>query len=158
MEVQIGTTACLLDHGAHINQGDNQGRTACHAACERGHLSVLNLLLEKGANPSIPHTGGWTPLMVASAHGHESLADLLLQHPQARGAINHRRHKSPTALGLACWRGLGGLVRRLLEAGADPTIAPNDTDSPMGLARHQGKEDCVMLLEVRERKRGGWLG
>ena len=42
------------------------------------------------------------------------------------------------------------MVRLLLEAGADPTIATNDGMTPMDIARRYGHDICVELLEVRE--------
>jgi ankyrin repeat protein len=49
-----------LDHGANINQKatfggltHGQGVTALHMAAQGGHLPVLKLLIERGADPSI---------------------------------------------------------------------------------------------------------
>ncbi len=54
------TVAWLLDHGANINQKatfggltHGQGVTALHMAAQGGHLPVLKLLIERGADPSI---------------------------------------------------------------------------------------------------------
>ncbi|KAF7356023.1 Ankyrin repeat domain-containing protein 50 [Mycena venus] len=49
----IPTTRLLLDHGADIdaNYGcDGASRYALHDACWRGHLDMVSLLLERGAN------------------------------------------------------------------------------------------------------------
>lgn len=56
---------CLLAPGAHIDQVDKLGWTALLIACVKGHLPVvlLSLLLEEGANPTVPNNGGWSPLM-----------------------------------------------------------------------------------------------
>lgn len=41
-----------------INQLDNHGWTALHCACEGGHLEVCDVLLQHGADPSIPTNDG----------------------------------------------------------------------------------------------------
>ncbi len=43
----------LLDKGASIHQMDNSGLTALHLAAKNGHLNVLELLLQKGADPAL---------------------------------------------------------------------------------------------------------
>jgi ankyrin repeat protein len=56
----VEAVAWLLDHGASINQKatfggltHGQGITALHIAAQSGHLPVLELLIERGADPSI---------------------------------------------------------------------------------------------------------
>ena len=57
---RMETAACLLDHGAAVNQkatfgGLTHGRgvTALHMASQKGHLSMVKLLINRGADPSI---------------------------------------------------------------------------------------------------------
>ena len=40
----------LLDSGADINAADNNGFTACMIASDRGHSSIVFLLLDRGAD------------------------------------------------------------------------------------------------------------
>jgi hypothetical protein len=58
----------------------------------------------------------------------------------------------------ACYCGRGGVARALLENGADPTIANNDSITPMAIATQppghgrisvEGRRECVAALEVR---------
>lgn len=52
----------LLDHGAPIDGQDSQyGNTALHAAAMNGNLEVVQLLVERGADPSIRNKEGKTP-------------------------------------------------------------------------------------------------
>jgi ankyrin repeat protein len=57
----------------------------------------------------------------------------------------------------ACYYGCGGVVRVLLEHGADPTIANDDGETPMAVAKEnpdmdiisaEGRLECVAALEV----------
>lgn len=57
---RLETAACLIDHGASVNHKatfggltHGQGVTALHMACQNGHLSMVKLLIERGADPSI---------------------------------------------------------------------------------------------------------
>jgi hypothetical protein len=88
---------------------------------------------------------------------------LLLDHPVARTTINQRDHDGETELWEACCTGRGGVVRALLESGADPTIADNGGTTPMALAKDttettttwlygvtfEARRECVAALEVR---------
>jgi len=48
----------LLDAGARIDDRDARGRTALMIAAEGGHAGIANLLLERGADPSLQDKAG----------------------------------------------------------------------------------------------------
>ena len=48
----------LLDEGAHIDDRDDRGRTALMIAAEGGHAEIANLLLARGADPSLKDKAG----------------------------------------------------------------------------------------------------
>ncbi len=73
----------LLDAGADVNARRRDGMTALHTAAYRGHLDVIRLLLERGADASIaahadagPH-GGETARDTALSQGQTAAAALL---------------------------------------------------------------------------------
>jgi uncharacterized protein len=154
----VGVVRWLLDQGAAIDERDRRGLTALWVACFRGCLPVARLLLERGADPTIAYQDlGWTPLMIASARGHPEVVRLLLGHPGAKATINQRNHRGETALWVASKVGSGGIVRALLEDGADPTIANHNGITPMAIAKQdpdrndisaEGRQDCVAALKV----------
>jgi ankyrin repeat protein len=50
--------AYLLDAGAHIDDRDDRGRTALMIAAEGGRAEIANLLLARGADPSLKDKAG----------------------------------------------------------------------------------------------------
>jgi uncharacterized protein len=54
----IRVVAYLLDAGANIDDRDARGRTALMIAAEGGHAEIANLLLARGADPSLKDRAG----------------------------------------------------------------------------------------------------
>ncbi|XP_071726528.1 potassium channel KAT3-like [Rutidosis leptorrhynchoides] len=67
-----------------INKDDNlpaeDGQTALHHAVKKGHLEIVKLLLEGGANINKPDVRGRTPKSLAKQKGNKSIYDLMLSH------------------------------------------------------------------------------
>jgi uncharacterized protein len=157
---------CLLDHpnaAATVDHGNRwEGRAALSWACEKGHEGVARALLEKGADPIRADRCGFTPLIHASMGGHAETVRCLLDHPSAAATINDLfdRCGGNTLLALACEKGHVGVVRALLEKGADHTIATRSNWTPMAIAKlppppgldfisAEGRRECVEALKVR---------
>jgi len=84
-----------------------------------GHLEVVKLLLEHGADPNVKNRDGKTPLHNAASEGHLEVVKLLLE----RGADpNVKDDDGNTPLHNAAWRGHLEVVKLLLEHGADPNV------------------------------------
>jgi hypothetical protein len=154
----VGVVRWLLDKGAALDERGSAGRTALWDACCGGRTPVVRLLLERGADPTTAQPSGSTALAAASSKGHLEVVRLLLGHPSAEATINHRDFLGRTALWDACDMGRKGIVRTLLEGGADPRIADNKGITPMAIAKelaahpdamaaHRGRQ-CVVELEV----------
>src|SRR6266404_6199979 len=54
----IKVVSYLLDAGAHIDDRDDRGRTALMIAAEGGRAEIANLLLARGADPSVKDKAG----------------------------------------------------------------------------------------------------
>jgi hypothetical protein len=68
----------------------SDGWSALHYACRLGFAGVVDSLLYARANIEFSdHLHGYTPLMVASTHGHEDVCSLLLERGASRKAMNH---------------------------------------------------------------------
>ncbi|KZL78694.1 multiple ankyrin repeats single KH domain (pfs domain-containing protein) [Colletotrichum tofieldiae] len=116
----------LLNKGADVNAQGGHYSNALQAASlighketplvtasYRGHLKVVKLLLEKGANIKIKDIDGWTPLNAASSKGHLEVVKLLLE----KGAdITVTNESGWTPLHTASFNGYVKLARLFLQA------------------------------------------
>jgi hypothetical protein len=146
----------LVDKGG-LRRGGHAWDVSFVSCKQKGRRPVVRLLVARGADPTIAMIAGYTPLMVASLQGHLEVVRCLLGHPSARTMINHRDLDGKTALWVACDKGRSGVVKALLESGADPTIPRHDGTTPIGIAKahhsthvsNDGYGHCVAALEVR---------
>lgn len=69
----------LLDKGTDVNAANRYGGTALAFACDKGHLEVVKLLLDRGANPEAEDTFYKAkPVTWAAQRGHLEVVKLLL--------------------------------------------------------------------------------
>ncbi|KAI1743061.1 ankyrin [Xylaria scruposa] len=53
----IAMTELFLEHGNDVNGTDSGRRTALYYAAKKGHITIMNMLLDKGADPNILPAG-----------------------------------------------------------------------------------------------------
>uniref|UniRef100_A0A183CM46 ANK_REP_REGION domain-containing protein n=1 Tax=Globodera pallida TaxID=36090 RepID=A0A183CM46_GLOPA len=107
----------LVDNGADVNRGRDNGETPLQLAAFKGHLDIVVFLVEKGADINLADTRGTTPLMSASINGQTNVVQFLL----SKGAHTNQRDRTGTIFALVCAIGGGHLYvcRRLVAAGVD---------------------------------------
>ena len=77
----------LIESGSEVNQQDKQGWIPLSWAAGKGHLAVVDLLLQRGADPLAVGRDLRTPQMIALAAGHAEVVKRLRQaEAQAKGA------------------------------------------------------------------------
>lgn len=105
----------LVEAGADVRAAARNPMrvTALHAAAASGQMVLVELLLERGADPDARQQLGWTALHAAAAHGDAALARALLAHG-ADPAL--RNDEGADALALAREKGHREIVE-LLEGG-----------------------------------------
>jgi ankyrin repeat protein/L-ascorbate metabolism protein UlaG (beta-lactamase superfamily) len=111
----------LVAGGAPLNCGPDQwGATPLAGAAQRGDVAVITYLLDNGANPNEESPDGQPPLTLAAGGGKRDAVRLLLD----RGADAKYCHNGFfSALVASFWHPDVEIVRMLLAAGADATIA-----------------------------------
>lgn len=127
----------LLAAGADVNAGNRYGATALAYACDKGHTAVVNLLLERGANPNAKDSFyNFTPLGWAVQEGHAEIVRALL----AKGAEG----EAGALIGAAA-EGKADIVKVILERGK---VGPEALSEALAAASKGQQAAAVTLLEA----------
>jgi ankyrin repeat protein len=167
----------IAEHPDHINLWAGFDDTPMHAAARAGHINILSLLLDHGADVDVRDENGETPLLRASWAGKREAGWYLINrgadinaagkrnitpvfvafrgHVESarmlleRGAvIDIRNIFGETPLHQSIRWGRIKLVRLFLEHGADPNLPDNDGVIPSEMAlRFERPEIAELLLE-----------
>lgn len=120
----------LLDKGIDVEAEDNVGWPPMVRAAENGRLRIVEILLERGANPLKGTIGDRLPLHFAAEGGHSSVVKLLLRQPTVDP--NKKDYTGQTALFKAANNGHHQVVELLLQQkGVDPDAVSDDGFTPL---------------------------
>jgi ankyrin repeat protein len=141
--------AALLAHKAtDVNQArTDTGSTPLYMASQKGHAAVVEALLAHEAtevNQARTNTGS-TPLFVASQQGHAAVVKALLAH-EATEVNQARTDNGSTPLFQASQHGHAAVVAALIKRGASATQPMTHNVTPLMVAAHFGRRECVELL------------
>ncbi|KAH8424125.1 ankyrin repeat domain-containing protein [Aspergillus melleus] len=76
--------------GKERHDNDTNGwLSTLHLAVQKGHDSIIRVLLERNMDCNDPDSDGLTPLMHATIQGHERAVALLLSHGACAGKVDH---------------------------------------------------------------------
>lgn len=129
-----------------INAFAPDGFTSLGLAAFFGHLDVVELLLEKGADVNLPSRNAQhvMPLHSAVAHQHLAIAKALLAH----GAdVNAIQADNFSPLHEAAQNGLTDMIHLLLAHGANVNMRKADGETPLTIAQKQGHQEAATLLQ-----------
>ncbi|XP_049869011.1 ankyrin repeat domain-containing protein 27-like [Pectinophora gossypiella] len=115
----------LIEMGTDINATDLNEYTPLHYAASRGHQNALLLLLHSGANVNQVNIDKNTPLHLSVNNGHLNCVKALVyyaEHSRKHMNINCKNQSGNTPLHLASKWGYEGIVRLLIENGAEPSL------------------------------------
>ncbi|XP_015868995.1 uncharacterized protein LOC107406602 isoform X2 [Ziziphus jujuba] len=110
-----------------IDQPVEDGDTALHLACLYGHLSCVQLILERGANLEAQDEDGAIPLHDACAGGYTEIVQLLINSANSTESLKRMLEsvdaEGDTPLHHAARGEHADVIRLLLASGASPTKA-----------------------------------
>lgn len=140
----------LKENPLALNKQNELGRTPLMEAAVSGSLKFASKLINAGAEANVVDTDGKTALHLAGWVEDLAMVDLLVTNPSVdinlRVAKTSGLSSGDTALIRAARYGAGGIVRRLIEAGADVN-AFNDTGfSALHMAAMNNSLQIVEIL------------
>jgi len=125
-------------------KNDTSGESApISIAARSGHIDVVKMLLEKGADIYANSRGEGTPLSLAARSGHRDMVEYLLQ--QGADRYSHTRGEG-TPLSLATRSGHLQLVKFFVEKGIDIESKTKGEGTPLSLAARSGHLEIVKYL------------
>uniref|UniRef100_A0A3Q3KCZ9 SOCS box domain-containing protein n=1 Tax=Monopterus albus TaxID=43700 RepID=A0A3Q3KCZ9_MONAL len=141
-----GSTECVQEllsavgSRAYVNSLTHEGESACHLAAQRGHLAVVQLLLEAHANIDQLTNDLSCPLYAAVDGGHKEVVELLV----CEGAEVNRTHTA------SCWTCLhqatSDKLALLLLKGHSEIAVDDHRITPLFLAAQYGQQECLEIL------------
>lgn len=105
-----------IDLASYINNKTYEGTSALHKASWKGHVDIVKLLLNNGADPNILSRDNSTPLSEASYGGHTEIVKLLLE---KEADVNIASNDGSTPLMGASHNGFIEIVKLLLDKDAN---------------------------------------
>lgn len=121
------------------------GWTPLNSASDNGHVDVVKLLLEKGADLTVANNSGWTPLHAASLNGHIEVIKLLLDTSKVEASSKDNAGRTP--LLYAAKNGNEAAIKLLLATNrVDVDSVDYYNSTPLSIAARIGHRDVLALL------------
>jgi ankyrin repeat protein len=132
----------LLEHGADVNARDKKSRAPLYFAVS-GDLTLLKLLLAKGARVDEVRSGRWSALHQACTMNTplENVEFLL----KSGADVNARSEDRSTPLHVAAFLGRADIVKMLVEHGASLTARDAQGLTPADIATESGNSRLFQL-------------
>ena len=135
----------LIRQAVDVNSAQGDGMTALHWAAFNGDVELAQPLLYAGANvEATTRLGAYTPLYLASKHGHSSIVEMLLQ---AGSNPEKTDVAGMTPLMMAASSGNADLVTMLVEAGVElDAIETERGQTALGFAAAFNRPEAIRVL------------
>jgi len=135
----------LDDNPSLLKAKTKLGDTALHWAASCRHLEVVRFLLSKSPDINARNISGSTPLHVACRAGSKAIVELLVA---GKAEVNAKTtdEDAETPLHIAVRKNDTEIAQLLLENEADIQAKMQDGQTPMDLARRNGRSKMTRLL------------
>jgi ankyrin repeat protein len=128
-----------------LNAFSSDGFTALGLASFFGHLSLVKVLLDKGANPNIASNNQYkvAPIHSACAISNFEIAELLIRH---RADVNAKQMQGVTPLHSAAHNGQTKLSELLIDNGAEINAKMDNGHTPLFMANEKNFQETAALI------------
>ncbi|VUC29575.1 unnamed protein product [Clonostachys rosea] len=141
--IKVAATLLRGEAASLLNSRGLWGRTPLYSGVLCGHEDMVQMLLEMGADVSIPNNEGLSLLLLAASCAHVEIVRILLD----RGAdLSISDHDGWSPLLSAAYGGHLETVRLLLDRGSNISIPLQNGWTPLALAVSNGHLETARLL------------
>ena len=138
----------LVAPGIDVNLPNQQGETPLMMAAIKGNLELVKKLVARGADVN---REGWTPLHYAASAGLEHSVDIARYLLEEHAYIDAPSPNGSTPLMLAAQYSSEGMVKLLIEEGADVSLRNQQGQTAVDFARRSERDFMVQLLSTAVR-------
>ncbi|XP_040426170.1 ankyrin repeat and death domain-containing protein 1A isoform X1 [Cygnus olor] len=138
----------LVNAGAKINCVNKNGRSLLHCAAQRGHIRVMEFIMEDLEDVHVDKTDKMdkTAFHLAAEYGQLEVVEFLIHQGCSHNAKDEEKN---TALHLAAKNGHLSVLQKIVGIGVDLDEKNLEGLTALHLAAEGGHSDCVkLLLEV----------
>ncbi|KAM5264392.1 ankyrin repeat domain-containing protein 55 [Ctenodactylus gundi] len=146
-DVRLLTVLLQQSNPSEINHQDNEGMTPLHWAAFHNRPQHTQMLLKKGADPTLVDKDFKTALHWAVQSGNRILCSIILSHHQAPSIINYDDGSGKTCAHIAAAAGFCDIINELARV-PECNLQALDVDdrTPLHWAAAAGKAECVQTL------------
>jgi ankyrin repeat protein len=134
-----------LKLGALLESTDNNMNTALHLTAQNGHLSIVNLLLDYGADIYAKNDNNNTALELSCRKGYFEISKMLInRYSQMSSTQSDKSGENP--LHVACYEGAHEVVKLLLLKGAPIDRLNDENKNCLDIAISRGHREVSVSM------------
>ena len=152
----------LLEQGVHIEARDGSDhQTGLVFSANRGHFSIVKMLIKMGAEINATDDKGWTALSEASYRGRTPIVEFLLEKKASTlpstSWLDSREHGNALFWCIeSAWNSYSEkieIVKLLLAHGCEPEGVDENNRDSLAIAKHRNYTEIIQLLEKYKAER-----
>jgi len=137
------TAKLLLEKGATVNIGRNDGQSPLYKAAHKGHKAIVEMMVQYNADVHKPADDGSSPLFIASQHGMLETVEYLISQ---KADINKPMNGGVPPIAIASQMGKKTTVELLVKSNAEVNKVGNSGQSAVYKAAHKNFPDILDIL------------